>query len=364
MKLPSKVSQWFQSIPTFKFLFLLALFLLANAFVNQQYLIYKESSQQDSQKTELINFIITSGRQQLATLIKNNKLEPIDEILEQQLEYDLLHKIAIYNLDGTLINNVTKPENNSLALVSKVKHLVEDEQNLGYLVFEFYQGQNIGVSNYIWLYYFSAVFWLLSFLLLLTMRKNKPTKIISVEKSENSLSYKKELLQLLKRSQQESKSESKNLLIIHSNWESHPKNSRQPILSLLNRWTRHNQSHLVSFDKNLLVLSLSEKLDAETFKKIQLLEACFMQIGINPTLLIHQLEFNSAIYQHFFGVVERGVWLESNHQLKVAIEDSIGIQEDIEFEVESYGLMHLCKLQPLKAEDATAIERQSRFYLT
>ncbi|NVJ65874.1 MAG: hypothetical protein HWE16_05245 [Gammaproteobacteria bacterium] len=363
MKLPSKVSQWFRAIPTVKFLFLLALFLFANTFFNQQYLLQLSSNSQNNQHSQLIAFIIASGKHQILPLVKSDKLEDIEVIMQQQLEHPVVYQVALYKADGSLLNSLTKPNPASSKLLNKVSHLTQDNQNFGYLVYQFQSMTNNTTQNYYWLYSIASGLWFLGCLLMWLSRESKAKTLVSAANHKKEFSYKKELQQLLKRSQAQLNSDSDNLLIIHTDWDAHAKDKRKPLLSLLNRWTMHNHSHLVSFDNDLLVLGLQKELNLDTFKKIQILEICFKQLGINPTLLVHDQQFGKAIYQHFFGIVENGVWLESNQQIKSIAEDTISIQEDIEIEVESFGIIHLSKLKPLKAEDATAIERQARFFL-
>lgn len=363
MKLPLKVSQWLKSIPPFKFLFLLAVFLLVQAAFNQQYLYSKQTSDDSYQTSNLVDLIVTNSNQQLLPLIKNNQLETIAEVLEQQLQYKLLYRIAIYRDDGTLIDKALRETESDKPLLSKVTKLTHDQQSLGYLIFEFYQDNERLTQSNFWLYYIALTLWsLAAFFLFLSKRSSKKAAQES-NPPKPPLSYKKELQQLLKRSQTQDNKATKNFLIIHTDWESYNLKPRQPLLSLLNRWTAHNQSYLVSFDKDLLILGLPEKLELEQFQKIEILEICLKELGINSTILVHNLSFGEAVYQHFFGVVEPGVWIESSQRTYSENEEAMVIKQNIEIEVESYGQFHLYQIEVLKAEDATYIERQSRFFL-
>ncbi len=348
------------TLPKFKFLFLLALFLATNAFIIQQILNFKQLSNHTEQNQQLIDFITTSGDQQILPLVETNKLESIPNKLINLLEYGLLQNISLYKPNGELINSSEKKLEQPTDLIIKVSELGLDDKSFGYLIYSFKQTTTNNYSENMWIYYPAIALWLFASVLFLLNKVPQNKTSSPIIKEAPRLSYKKELQQLLKRSQ--SKHSAKQLLIINADWESFNNQPRQPLISLLNKWTAHHKCHLVSFEKDLMILGLPETLNIELLKKVQILALCLNRLSIEPTMLIHSLEFGEEIYKHFFGVVESGLWLESKEELN-AEQTSITVQKDIEIEVESYGFLHLQLIDALKAEDATYIERQSRFFL-
>ncbi len=360
MKLPHKVSQWLNTIPTFKFLFLLAVFLLLYAVAAQSFLAFKQKDYKDTQSSQLIDFIIKSGDQQLKPLLASNRYEDIPEVIASLLTYQQLQSLAIYEANGNLIDKaVAKPAVTAQTLLPKVSNLSIKEQETAYVIYQFTTPNGQLFANHHWLYYLSGMVWLLAALtLLLKIKPNRASKPV-VAALEPRVSYRAELKQLLKRSQQQP--QSSNLLIIHANWELYNKKPKQILLSLFNKWTAHNKSSLVSFENDLLIFALPEELSLENFKKIQILESCLMQLDFNPTLLINNLKFENAVYQHFFSIVEPGLWIEASEDYLQTLSDII--KTDIEIEVEDFGEFHLLRIDALTADDAMAIERQTRFLL-
>ncbi|MRX28534.1 hypothetical protein [Kangiella sp. HZ709] len=360
MKLPHKVSQWLNSIPTVKFLFLLAVFLLLYAVAAQSFLSFKQKDYQDVQASQLIDFIIKSGDQQLKPLLVANRYEAIPEVLTSLLTYQQLQSLAVYQANGNLIDKaVAKSSKEDQNFLPKVSYLSIKEQDTAYIIYQFNAPNSQVSSNHHWLYYLSGVVWLLAAItLLFKIKPNKATKPVIAE-LEPRVSYRSELKQLLKRSQQQL--ESSNLLIIHANWELYNQKPKQTLLSLFNKWTAHNKSSLVSFENDLLIFALPEELGLDNFKKIQILESCLKQLDFNPKLLINNLKFENAVYQHFFSIVEPGLWIEATEDYLQTLSDII--KTDIEIEVEDFGEFHLLMIDALTADDAMVIERQTRFLL-
>lgn len=357
----NKVSTWLKTIPVFKFLFLLALFLLSYALIAQQFLKSETLHKERKHNNQMVELIMTSTQQQLEPLIQSNNLEAISKPLNKLMDYKTLYKVAIYKPNGSLVKERLNSNINPKNLESKVTVLTDEQQDLGYLIYQFEKPNSVIIGHHLWFYYLAAVLWFLACLLF--MFRIKKASIAGQEiptKRMMPLSYKKELQALLKRSQ--SQEEPSNLLIIKANWQAYNQKPRQPLLSLLNRWTAHNQSHLVSFDQDLLVLGLNSQPNIEALKKVQVLEHCLQALGIKSTILLHSLNFGETVYHHFFSIVENGIWIESRYNSD--IDDTlITIKQDIEIELEEFGQFHLYKIDARKAEDAIYFERQTRFFL-
>lgn len=360
--LQKKVSQWLQSIPPIKFLFLLALFLLAYAFITQKYLEHQQKNNINEIDSQIRSLIVKTSEQQLLPLLKSNQLEAISESIEIIIEHEILQTIAIYKSNGTLIDKVTKQTNPQPSHISKVVNLINEQQELGYLILEFSQPKATKTVNYNWLYYLVAALWGLAIILLLFRRKaTEESSSHDLSKNEPpSDNYQQELQSLVRQGKKVSSSSTK--LVIYSSFSTFDNELQKSLVSILNRWINQNQSYLLSFNSEMLTLSLSDSLASKDFKKIQILNNVLQKVGVDSTILVHNLDFGKSVYQHFFEVIKTGVWVEGKHRQKIN-NDQMAIKEDIELELEDYGDFHLFRIDALSATDAAYIERQSKLFL-
>ncbi len=364
--LPQKVSQWLNSLPTFKVLFLLAIALLIQSFLTNLYLNYHSTDGLDSRQYELQFLVLDTIHQQITPMLLKNNLEDIPEILQESLSLSNVHQIAVYQPDGSLIASVIQQESTNSHSLVKVKDIISNNEKIGYLIIDFNKqlAQKVLFTPSQWLYIVATIVWTLFATLLLFNRFSRKSKTGSSVSAEKQASYKHELQQLLKRSKNHpAETKVSCYLIISANWESLKNRPKQPMISLLNRWTAHTGSVMEEFDDTLLKLALTTPVSKSLWQKIQVLQMSFQQLGLESTFLLHSLNFDESIYHHFFTVVDSGIWYESTNEPEEEYEHRPHHSQSIEIEIEEIGIIHLNKIMETTVESQKMLERQSRFYL-
>lgn len=101
----------------------------------------------------------------------------------------------------------------------------------------------------------------------------------------------------------------------------------------------------------------SDSIEPNLITQLQVLVNAMQQLKLEPTILVHNLEFEREVYQTFFEIIEPGIWLESDMQQAVLVESD----NKIALEIESVGEVKLTQLPEIEASQRSGIERQARF---
>lgn len=313
--------------------------------------------------------LTTASASQLGSFIYAKDKDSIEAVAKGLYENDSVFKVAIYQRDGT---EMAKLEADELPedLRSVVADIYFQEKKNGYLAIYFspnaqasLMSQMIAEPVMIWIisgFSWGLLLFVISFRRIRTWWKNRPAKDESVTNSKDSPSQNQLLRQLLKHSNgNKHRSDSgTSLLVLKANWHRLSEQSTHQLLKVFNRWLPKNGIYFISFKQPLLILGKdSNTIEPNLLIQLQVLVKAMQQLKLEPTVLVHNLEFERDVYQTFFEIIEPGVWLESDMQHAAQIES----ENKIELDIESVGQVKLICLPEIEASQRSGIERQARF---
>lgn len=212
------------------------------------------------------------------------------------------------------------------------------------------------ISGFSW----GLLLFVISFKQIRSRWKMRPAKDESSSNGKDSPSQNQLLRQLLKHSNgKKHNSDSRvNLLVIKANWQRLNEHNVHQLLKVFNRWLPKNGIYFLSFKQSLLILGKdSDSIEPNLITQLQVLVNAMQQLKLEPTILVHNLEFEREVYQTFFEIIEPGIWLESDMQQAVLVESD----NKIALEIESVGEVKLTQLPEIEASQRSGIERQARF---
>ena len=313
--------------------------------------------------------LTTASASQLGSFIYAQDNDSIEAVAKGLYENDSVFKVVIYQRDGTEMARLEADE-----LPSDLRSMVADiyfqEKKNGYLTLYFSPdaqatsiSQVIAEPFMIWIisgFSWALLLFVISFKKIRSWWKNRPIKDDVSSISKESPSQNQLLRQLLKHSNgKKHQSDSKaTLLVIKANWARLNEQNTNQLLKVFNRWLPKNGTYFLSFKQSLLILGKdSDSIESNTLTQLQVLVSAMRQLKLEPTILVHNLEFDRNVYETFFEVIEPGIWLESDVQKVSQLESN----NSIEFDIESVGEVKLIRLSEVEASQRSGIERQARF---
>lgn len=331
---------------------------------NQQYL------QQQSYINSYTEMLTTASASQLGSFIHNQDTDSIDAVAKGLYENDSVFKVSVYRRDGGVMASLEADEPPE-DLRSVVADIYYREKKIGYLTLYFspntqasLMSQFVAKPVMIWVisgFSWGLLLFIISFRKIRRWWKEHKQKAGPATVNIDSPSQNQLLRQLLKHSngKKQHKGHS-SLFVVNANWERLNEQNTHQLLKVFNRWLPKNGIYFLSFKQPLLVLAKESKsLDSNLLTQLQVLLRVMQQLKLEPTILIHNLEFERDIYQTFFEVIEPGIWLESDMKHSAVNESD----QHIELEIEAIGTVELTRVPDIEAHQRIGIERQARFLL-
>lgn len=313
--------------------------------------------------------LTTASASQLGSFIYAQDNDSIEAVAKGLYENDSVFKVVIYQRDGTEMARLEADE-----LPEDLRSMVADiyfqEKKNGYLTLYFSPdaqatsiSQVIAEPFMIWIisgFSWALLLFVISFKKIRSWWKSRPAKDDVSTSSKEAPNQNQLLRQLLKHSNgKKHQSDSKaTLLVIKANWARLNEQNTNQLLKVFNRWLPKNGTYFLSFKQSLLILAKdSDSIESNTLTQLQVLVSAMRQLKLEPTILVHNLEFDRNVYETFFEVIEPGIWLESDVQKVSQLESN----NNIEFDIESVGEVKLIRLSEVEASQRSGIERQARF---
>ncbi len=315
--------------------------------------------------------LTTASASQLGSFIYAQDTDSIEAVAKGLYENDSVFKVAIYQRDGT---EMAKLEADELPadLRSVVADIYFQEKKNGYLTIYFSPNaqaslisQVVSEPTMIWIisgFSWGLLLFIISFRNISTWWRSRQPKSTIVNNGQDSPSQNQLLRQLLKHSngKKNHSGSNDNLLVIKANWQRLNEQHTHRLLTMFNRWLPKNGVYFLNFKQSLLVLGKESTLiEPNLLTQLQVLLKAMRRLKLDPSILVHNLEFDREIYQTFFDVIEPGIWLESDIRHASLIDS----EERIELDIEAIGEVELIKVPDVEASQRNGIERQVRFLL-
>lgn len=315
--------------------------------------------------------LTTASASQLGSFIYTQDEDSIEAVAKGLYENDSVFKVAIYKRDGT---EMVKLEADELPadLRSVVADIYFQEKKNGYLTIYFSPNaqaslisQVVSEPTMIWIisgFSWGLLLFIISFRNIRAWWKNRQPKTAEIRNGQDSPNQNQLLRQLLKHSngKKNHPGANANLLVIKANWQRLNEQNTHRLLTMFNRWLPKNGIYFLSFKQSLLVLGKESTLiEPNLLTQLQVLLKAMKRLKLEPSILVHNLEFDREIYQTFFDVIEPGIWLESDIRHASLIDG----EERIELDIEAVGEVELTKVPDVDASQRNGIERQVRFLL-